>query len=71
MLQVTLVADEHDDNVGIGMVAQLLQPSCDVDICSVFGDVVDEKGTNSASVIAVVIMSDNGDAIRTARLTQM
>ena len=38
--KVTLVTYQHDDNVGVGMVTQFLQPSFHVLICQVFGDVI-------------------------------
>lgn len=53
VFQIALVSDKHNDNVGIGMVTELLQPTSNVDIGGVFGDVVDEKGTDCASVVAV------------------
>ena len=42
VLQIALVADEHDDDVRVRMVAQLLQPACDVDVGRVFGDIIHE-----------------------------
>lgn len=42
MFQIALVTDKHDDDVRIGMVPQFLQPPRDIDICSVFRDIVDE-----------------------------
>lgn len=40
MLQIALVPYQHDDDVQIGVVSQLLQPSLDVLVCPVFGYVV-------------------------------
>ncbi len=51
MSQIALVADKHDDNVGVGVVAQLLQPSRDILVCLVLADVVNEEGPNSAAVV--------------------
>ena len=42
MFQVALVPDQHDDDVSVGMVPQLFQPSNYVDVCRVFGNVVYE-----------------------------
>ena len=42
MLQIALVTDKHDDDVGVGMVSKFLQPPRNVDVRSVFRDVVDE-----------------------------
>lgn len=38
--QVTLVADQHDDNVVVGMVPQLLQPAFHILVCQMFGYVI-------------------------------
>lgn len=51
MSQIGLVSDQHDDNVTVGMVSQLLEPSSDVLVCLVLADVVDEQGTDSAAVV--------------------
>jgi len=51
MPQIALVTDQHDNNVGVGMVAQLLQPSCYVLICLVLADVVDKQRSYSATVV--------------------
>ena len=49
--QVRLVANEHNDDVGIGVVAKLPKPAFDVLVCQVLRDVVDEKSTDGAAVI--------------------
>ena len=51
--QVALVADEHDDNVRVGMVAELLEPAGDVDVGGVLCDVVDEQSPDGTAVVAV------------------
>jgi hypothetical protein len=51
MPQIALVTDEHDDDVGVGMVAQLLQPPRHVLVCLVLADVVDEQGAHCAAVV--------------------
>lgn len=38
--QVTLVANQHDDDVVVSMVPQLLQPALHILICQVFGYVI-------------------------------
>jgi len=50
--QIGLVSDQHDDNVTVGMVSQLLEPSGDVLVCLVLADVVDEQGTDGAAVVS-------------------
>lgn len=49
--QIALVSDQHDDDVGVSVVPQLLQPSRDVLVGLVLADVVDEEGTDSATVV--------------------
>lgn len=49
--QIGLVSNQHDDNVTVGMVSQLFEPSGDVLVCLVLADVVNEQGTNGAAVV--------------------
>ena len=49
--QVRLVANEHNDDVGIGVVTKLPKPAFDVLVRQVLRDVVDEKSTDGAAVI--------------------
>ena len=49
--QVRLVTDEHDDDVGVGMVTKFPEPALDVFICQVFSNVVDKKSTDGAAII--------------------
>lgn len=51
MPQIALVAHQHDDDVGIGVVPELLQPPRDVLVGLVFADVVDEEGPDGATVV--------------------
>lgn len=51
MPQIALVADKHDDDVGVGVVSQLLQPSRDILVGLVLADVVDKKGTDGTTVV--------------------
>ena len=52
MLEIALVADEHDDDVRVGVVTELLQPPRDVDVRRMLGDVVDEQCTDGTPVIS-------------------
>lgn len=45
-----LVSNEHDDDVGLGMVAQLLEPPLHVLECDLLGDVVHQQRTHRTSV---------------------
>lgn len=51
MAQVTLVAHQHDDNVAVGVVPQLLQPSLHVLVGQVLSDVVDQESADGAAVV--------------------
>ena len=51
--QVTLVADQHNDDVAVCMVSQLLQPTLHVFIGQVLGDVIDQQGPHCTTVIPV------------------
>ena len=51
MLQIALVADEHDDDVRVRVVAELLQPPRDVDVRGVLRDVVHEERAHRAAVV--------------------
>lgn len=49
--QIALVSDQHDDNVCIGVISQLLEPSRNVLVCLVLADIVDKKGADGTSVV--------------------
>ena len=49
--QVGLVPDERDDDVGVGVVAQLLEPPLDVLESLRLGDVVDQQRADRAAVV--------------------
>lgn len=40
--QITLVSNQHDDDIGVGVIPQLLEPSRDVLVGLVLADIVDE-----------------------------
>lgn len=40
MFQVALVPHQHDHDVLVGVIFELLEPSCDVLVRCVFGDVI-------------------------------
>lgn len=51
MPQIALVTNQHDNNVGISMVPQLLQPPRNVLVGLVLADVIDQQRSNSTSVV--------------------
>lgn len=53
--QVTLVAHQHDHDVVVGVVSQLLQPALHILIGEVFGNVIDEQSPNSTTVISEIM----------------
>lgn len=52
MLQIALVSNKHYNNIGIGMISQLLEPSRYVLIGLVLGNVVYQECTDSTSVVS-------------------
>lgn len=53
MLQIRLIPDEHDHDVRISVITELLEPSGHIYVGAVLCDVVYEKGTNCSSVVTV------------------
>lgn len=51
MPQIALISHQHDDDVGIRVVSQLLQPSSDVFVGLVLADIVHEESADSTSVV--------------------
>jgi hypothetical protein len=51
MPQIALVSDQHDDDVGVGVVPQLFQPPVDVIVGLVLADIVHEKSPDSTAVV--------------------
>ena len=51
VLEIALVADEHDDDVRVGVVPELLEPPGDVDVRLVLRDVVHEQRTDRTAVV--------------------
>ena len=49
--QIALVSDQHDDDIRVSVVAQLLQPPSHVFVCLVLADVVYEQGADGAAVV--------------------
>jgi len=52
VLQIALISNQHDHNVGIGMITQFLQPPLDVDVCCMLGDIVYEQCSHCTPVVA-------------------
>ena len=51
MAQIALVSDQHNHDVGVGVVPQLLKPPCHIVVCLVLTDVVYEQCTDCAAVV--------------------
>ena len=51
MSQIALVSHQHDHDIGVCVVSQLLQPAGDVFKGEVLGDVIDEEGPDSTAVV--------------------
>jgi len=52
VLQIALIPHEHDDDVRICMIPELLQPPRDVDVGRVLGDVINQKRTHRTAVVS-------------------
>ena len=52
MLQIALVPDEHDDDVRVRVVAQLLQPALHVLVRAALRDVVHKQRADGSAVVA-------------------
>lgn len=50
--QIALVTNQHDDDVGVGMIAELLQPPVDIVVGLVLTDIIDEKSTDSTPIVS-------------------
>ena len=51
MSQIALIPDEHDDDVRVSMIAELLQPPSDILVRLVLADIVNKERTNGAPVV--------------------
>lgn len=49
--KVAFVANQHDDDVGVGMVTELLQPSLHILVGQVFRNIVDQQRPHCSAVI--------------------
>lgn len=73
MFQIALVTNEHDNDVRVGVVSEFLEPSSDVDVGGLLGNVVDQESSNRSSVVTdwsrcrmdneVRIQSERGRAV--------
>lgn len=51
MPQIALVTHQHDDNIRVGVVPKLLEPPCNVLVCLVLADIVDEQRADGTPVV--------------------
>lgn len=49
--QIALISDQHDDDVGIGVIPQLLQPPVDILVGLMFANIVNEESADRATVV--------------------
>jgi hypothetical protein len=52
VLQVTLVSDEHDNDVRVRMIPKLLQPPHHIDIRRMFRNIVHQQGPDCTTVVS-------------------
>ena len=51
MSQIALISHQHDDDVRICVIPQLLQPPRHILVCLVLADIVDEQSSHCSSVV--------------------
>jgi hypothetical protein len=51
MSQIALVSNQHDNDVGIGVIPEFFQPSCDIFVGDVLRDIVNQQCSDGATVI--------------------
>lgn len=51
MSQIALVSNQHNDDVRISMIPQLLQPSCDILVRLVLADIVDQQSSHGSPIV--------------------
>lgn len=51
MPQIALVPDQHDDNVGVSVVPEFLQPPVDVIVGLVLADIVHKESPDSTAIV--------------------
>ena len=51
MVEVTRLAHQHDVDVALSVVMQLLQPVLHILLCQVLGDVIHQQRTHSTTVV--------------------
>lgn len=51
MSQIALVTHQHDDDIGIGVISQLLQPPRHILIGGVLANVVNEQCTDGSAIV--------------------
>ena len=68
MSQITLVTDQHYDNVRVRMITEFFQPPRYVIVCLVLADVVDKKRPNGTPVVCG---SDGSIALLSCRVPNL
>ena len=52
MSQIALVTNKHNDDIGVGVVTEFLQPAGNVVVGLVLADVVDQQGSDGTTVVS-------------------
>lgn len=68
MLQIALITHQHDHNIAIRMLPQLVQPSPDVHERLLLADIVYEQGTNGTTIVG---RSDGAVALLTSSVPDL
>jgi hypothetical protein len=51
MLQIALISNQHNHNIAVRMIPQLLQPSRHILVGLVLADIVDEQSADGAAIV--------------------
>lgn len=51
MPQITLVSNQHNDNISISVIPQLFQPSLHILICLMLADIINKQSTYCSTIV--------------------
>lgn len=51
MPQITLISNQHNDNIGIRVIPQFFQPPLHILICLVLADIINQQSTHCSTIV--------------------
>lgn len=51
MPQITLISNQHNDNIGIRVIPQFFQPSLHILICLMLADIIHQQSTHCSTIV--------------------